>query len=106
VVFGPDTLSVDTPTASMTMCFVVIGLGTVLSGLVMRRDPSSGVTPPVLGAVRILVIPAALLVLATELHATGLVASGEALGSTARIGGRVTLAGLALLAVRRRALIP
>jgi Ca2+-transporting ATPase len=67
LVFGPDTLSIDKPSASMTMCFVVIGLGTVLSGLVMRRDPSSGITPPVLGAVKILVIPAALLVLATEL---------------------------------------
>ena len=51
----------------MTMCFVVIGLGTVFSGLVMRREPSSGLTPPVLSAVKVLVIPAALVVLATEL---------------------------------------
>jgi Ca2+-transporting ATPase len=68
LVVGPDTLSVDEPSASMTMCFVVIGLGTVLSGLVMRRDPSSGLTPPVLGALKILVIPVGLLVLATELR--------------------------------------
>jgi Ca2+-transporting ATPase len=52
----------------MTMCFVVIGLGTVFSGLVMRREPSSGLTPPILGAVKVLVIPTALLVLATELQ--------------------------------------
>jgi Ca2+-transporting ATPase len=65
--WGPDTLYIDQPSASMTMCFVVIGLGTVFSGLVMRRDPSSGLTPPVLGALKILVIPAALVVLSTEL---------------------------------------
>jgi Ca2+-transporting ATPase len=67
LVFGPDTLYIDKPSASMTMCFVVIGLGTVLSGLVMRRDPSSGLVPPVLRALEVLVIPAALLVLSTEL---------------------------------------
>ncbi len=68
LVFGPDTLSIDKPSASMTMCFVVVGLGTVFSGLVMRRDPSSGLVPPVLGAIKVLVIPAALVVLATELN--------------------------------------
>ena len=62
------TCSSDAPSASMTMCFVVIGLGTIFSGLVMRREPSSGLTPPILGAVKILVIPTALLVLATELQ--------------------------------------
>ena len=46
LVFGPDTPSIDKPSASMTMCFVVIGLGTVFSGLVMRREPSSGLIPP------------------------------------------------------------
>ncbi|HSF26738.1 MAG TPA: cation-transporting P-type ATPase [Actinomycetes bacterium] len=68
LVFGPDTLSTDTPSASMTMSFVVVGLGTIFSGLVMRRDPTSGLVPPVLSAVKILVIPAALIVLATELN--------------------------------------
>jgi Ca2+-transporting ATPase len=67
LVWGPDTLYIDKPSASMTMCFVVIGLGTVFSGLVMRRDPSSGLTPPILSAVKMLVIPVALVVLATEL---------------------------------------
>jgi Ca2+-transporting ATPase len=67
LIFGPDTLYIDKPSASMTMCFVVIGLGTAFSGLVMRRDPSSGLAPPVLGAIKILVIPVALVILATEL---------------------------------------
>jgi Ca2+-transporting ATPase len=67
LVFGPDTLRIDEPSASMTMAFVVVGLGTVFSGLVMRRDPTSGLTPPILSAVRLLAIPAALVVLSTEL---------------------------------------
>jgi P-type Ca2+ transporter type 2C len=67
LVFGPDDLSTDVPSASMTMSFVVVGLGTVFSGLVMRRDPTSGLVPPILSAVKWLAIPAALVVLATEL---------------------------------------
>jgi Ca2+-transporting ATPase len=65
--WGPDSPHVDEASASMTMCFVVVGLGTILSGLVIRRDPSSGLIPPVLDAVKLLAIPAALLVLSTEL---------------------------------------
>jgi Ca2+-transporting ATPase len=34
----------------------------------MRREPSSGLTPPILNAVKILVIPTLLLILATELQ--------------------------------------
>src|SRR5262249_4111501 len=66
--WGPDTLFVDKPSASMTMAFVVIGLGTVFSGLVMRREPTSGLTPPILQAIKILVLPLLLIVLATELN--------------------------------------
>jgi Ca2+-transporting ATPase len=68
LVFGPDSPSTDESSASMTMSFVVVGLGTVLSGLVMRRDPTSGLVPPVLDAVKWLSIPIALVVLATELR--------------------------------------
>jgi P-type Ca2+ transporter type 2C len=67
LVWGPDEPSIDLPSASMTMCFVVVGLGTTFSGLVMRREPTSGLTPPILSALKFLVIPAALVVLATEL---------------------------------------
>jgi P-type Ca2+ transporter type 2C len=67
LVFGPDTLSTDEPSASMTMSFVVVGLGTILSGLVMRRDPTSGLVPPILSAVKWLAIPVVLVVLSTEL---------------------------------------
>jgi Ca2+-transporting ATPase len=65
--FGPDEPSIDLPSASMTMAYMVLGLGTVFSGLVMRRDPTSGLVPPVLRAVLILLAPTGLLVLSTEL---------------------------------------
>ncbi|NYJ07561.1 cation-translocating P-type ATPase [Petropleomorpha daqingensis] len=67
LVAGPDQLHTDAPSASMTMCYVVIGLGTIFSGVVMRRDPTSGLTPPILTAVKWSVLPALLLVLSTQL---------------------------------------
>jgi Ca2+-transporting ATPase len=67
LVVGPDTPSTDQPSASMTMCYVVVGLGTIFSGVVMRRDPTTGLTPPILTAVKWSVIPAGLLVLSTVL---------------------------------------
>ena len=67
LVWGPDDPSPDAPSASMTMTFAVIGLGTVFSGLVMRREPGSGLTPPILDAVKWLAIPLVLIVLGTEL---------------------------------------
>ena len=67
LVFGPDTPSPDHATASMTMAFVVMGLGSVLSGLVLRREPESGLAAPLLTAVKVLSAPAILVVLATEL---------------------------------------
>ena len=67
LVFGPDTPAADRPTASMTMAFVVMGLGSVLSGLVMRREPESGLAAPLLTAVKVLSAPVILVVLATEL---------------------------------------
>ncbi|WP_243695465.1 cation transporting ATPase C-terminal domain-containing protein [Agromyces protaetiae] len=67
LVAGPDELSVDRPSASMTMAFVVLGFSTILSALVFRRDPGSGLAAPILSALKILSIPAILMVLATEL---------------------------------------
>jgi Ca2+-transporting ATPase len=67
LVWGPDLPSIDTSSASMTMCFAVIALGAVFGGLVLRRDPVSGLSAPVLKALAILAIPTALVVLATEL---------------------------------------
>ncbi len=67
LVAGPDTPSPDVASAAMTMTFVVVGLATIASGLVLRREPSSGLADPVLPALRTLAIPTSLLVLSTEL---------------------------------------
>lgn len=67
LVAGPDDPSGEVATASLTMTFVVMGLGTVFNALTNRRDPGSGLDTPVLKAMLIGAIPVALVVLATEL---------------------------------------
>ena len=67
LVFGPDEPSIDTASASMTMTFVVMGLGTVFNALTNRRDPTSGLSAPVLRALAISAVPVAMIFLATEL---------------------------------------
>ena len=67
LVLGPDEPSADSASASMTMAFIVMGLGTVLNALTNRRDPTSGLTAPVLKALAISMVPVAMLYLATEL---------------------------------------
>ena len=52
LVLGPDDPSTDVPTASLTMTFVVMGLGTVFNALTNRRDPASGLSAPLLKATR------------------------------------------------------
>ena len=67
LVAGPDDPRPDAPSASMTMTFAVMGLGTVFNALTNRRDPASGLEPPILKALAISLIPVTMLVLATEL---------------------------------------
>src|SRR3954454_20640688 len=67
LVAGPDDPHTDQASVSMTMTFVVMGLGTVLNALVNRRDPTSGLTGPVMKAVAIGVVPVVMLFLATQL---------------------------------------
>ena len=57
LVAGPDDPSTDVPTASLTMTFVVMGLGTVFNALTNRRDPASGLAPPLLKALGDLALP-------------------------------------------------
>ena len=64
---GPDEPRTDTASAAMTMSFVVLGLGTVGNAVTNRRDPASGLVPPILKALTIGLIPIALIVLATRL---------------------------------------
>jgi Ca2+-transporting ATPase len=63
----PDQLSSTKPNVPVTMAFVVAALGSIFGGLVMRRDPESGLTQPILVAVKWLAIPLALTVAAVEI---------------------------------------
>jgi Ca2+-transporting ATPase len=67
LVIGPDDPSTSHPSASLTMAFVVMGLGTVGNAITNRRDPASGVTPPLLKAVGVSLVPVTLVFLATQL---------------------------------------
>ncbi|HEV8452607.1 MAG TPA: cation-translocating P-type ATPase [Gaiellales bacterium] len=67
LVVGPDDPRTDVASASLTMTFVVMGLGTIFNALTNRRDPASGLDPPLLKALAISLFPLAMLVLATEL---------------------------------------
>ncbi len=93
LVAGPDTPRPNAPSASLTMTFVVMGLGTVFNALTNRRDPAAGLGPPVLKAVAISVVPVIMLVLGTQLPSlqSGLL--------TQSLSGREWLAclGLALM---------
>ena len=67
LVAGPDEPSTEHASAAMTMTFVVMGLGTAFNALTNRRDPTSGLAPPILKAIGFGSITAALLYLGTEL---------------------------------------
>ncbi|MET9270650.1 cation-translocating P-type ATPase [Kribbella sp. NPDC003557] len=67
LVAGPDDPSTTQGTVSMTMTFVVMGLGTAFNSVVNRRAPASGLVPPIIKAVAIALIPVVLLFLASEL---------------------------------------
>ncbi|MDH6280962.1 cation-translocating P-type ATPase [Prescottella agglutinans] len=65
---APGQLSPTEANVPMTMTFVVLSFGSILGGLVMRRDPESGLAPPILGAVRILSIAVVITVFAVEIR--------------------------------------
>jgi len=67
LVAGPDEPGIASPSASMTMTFVVMGLGTVFNAVTNRRDPASGLAAPILKASAISLVPVAMIILATEL---------------------------------------
>ena len=67
LLFAPGPQELGGPSVGMTMAFAVMGFGTIGSGLVLRRDPDSGLAAPVLDAVKTLAIPVILVVTAVEL---------------------------------------
>ena len=67
LVWGPDEPSPTEPSQSMTMAYVVVGLGTVVSAVLMRRSPETGLTAPIAAVAKLLVWPVIIIVLSTEL---------------------------------------
>jgi Ca2+-transporting ATPase len=67
LVAGPDDPQTDVASASLTMTFAVMGLGTIFNALTNRRDPATGLTPPILKALGVSLVPLVLIVLGTEL---------------------------------------
>ncbi len=65
LLFGPDEPSSTDASASMTMAYAVMCIGTLMSGLALRRDPESGLAPPAAKALGILSIPLVLTVMTT-----------------------------------------
>jgi Ca2+-transporting ATPase len=66
LIAGPDEPRTDAPSAAMTMAFVVLGLGTVGNAITNRRDPTTGLLPPILKAAGISMITVVLILLATR----------------------------------------
>jgi Ca2+-transporting ATPase len=67
LVLGPDEPSPKHASVSMTMTFAVMGIGTALNAVVNRRDPTSGLTAPVLKACGIGLVTVVSVFLATQL---------------------------------------
>ncbi len=65
LLWGPDEPTATASSVSMTMAFVVLGFGTLLSGLSLRRDPEIGLSAPILKAIGILGIAALVIVVST-----------------------------------------
>lgn len=85
-----DQASSTEPNVPVTMTFTIAALGSIFGGLVMRRDPESGLAPPILTAVKWLSIPLLLTVAAVE------VGFLQRLIGTTSLDGREWLACLGL----------
>ncbi|WP_308467596.1 cation-translocating P-type ATPase [Rathayibacter soli] len=66
LLFGPDAPRAGVATASATMAFVIMGLTNSFSGIVLRRDPTTGLAAPLLMPLLLLGAPLVLLLLATS----------------------------------------
>jgi Ca2+-transporting ATPase len=67
LILGEEYLAPDEASVPMTMTFVIMGLCTVGTALVLRRDPDSGLSAPIAGAAKMLMWPVLFIVLATVL---------------------------------------
>ncbi|MFC0449469.1 cation-translocating P-type ATPase [Rhodococcus jostii] len=67
MLLAPGDMSTTDASVPMTTAFVVLSFGSILAGLVMRRDPESGLTAPILTALKILSVPVVVTVFAVEI---------------------------------------
>ncbi|WP_072690210.1 cation-translocating P-type ATPase [Rhodococcus marinonascens] len=67
MLLAPGEMSTTEASVPMTMAFVVLSFSSILAGLVMRRDPESGLTSPILSALKILSVPIVVTVFAVEI---------------------------------------
>jgi Ca2+-transporting ATPase len=67
LVIGPDDPKVNEPSVSLTMTFAVMGFGTIFNALANRRDPGTGLGPPILKALLVSAVAAFMIAIATEL---------------------------------------
>ncbi|MCU0282410.1 MAG: cation-transporting P-type ATPase [Candidatus Nanopelagicales bacterium] len=66
LLLGPDTPSSEVPTVSVTMAYAVMGLGTALAGLTMRRTTASVLTRPLVPSVLLTLLGVAITIASTE----------------------------------------
>ncbi|WP_020104928.1 cation-translocating P-type ATPase [Nocardia sp. 348MFTsu5.1] len=66
MLLAPGEMSSTEANVPMTTAFVVLSIGSIFAGLVMRRDPESGLVAPVLGALKILSVPIVVTVFAVQ----------------------------------------
>jgi len=67
LIAGPDVPDADSPTASMTMAFVVMGLSTAFAGFVFRQTRASAFAGPQLRAMALVAGSIVILLASTEL---------------------------------------
>ncbi|WES62723.1 cation-translocating P-type ATPase [Microbacter sp. GSS18] len=66
LLLAPGQASSTEPSVPMTMTFAVLSLGSIGAGLAMRRDPDSGLSRPVVPALKWLWVPVVVTVLSVE----------------------------------------
>ncbi len=104
LLYGPDALSVDSASVSMTMAYVVMAFGTVFTGLAVRRDPDPGLSAPLLRPLQILAAPIILTFLTTELPFFQKFLTTTALNAT-EWAASIALASIVFIAIELEKLI-
>lgn len=106
------SLAPDSASAPMTMAYVVVALGTLTTGLQLRRDPESGLVAPWGRGVRMLVWPLIFVVLSTQLPflqgwlLTVSLSGGEWLACLALTGAVMAVVEIDKALRRRRVVAP